>query len=248
VGRGWGGLGWVAAGRGLFHGGVHACVRTLPGRPSTCPTKTPRARLKRPPPPRPRLPAPDRAAPKVTLPDDRVVIVSGFLDDPGRPTGKPAPSIDVFDYKSRGWGVGVGGGSLGGWLWGGARVRAGVCLKGCPKGLGAQLAGLGASSRVCRGGSSNTRKQPAHSPALTRSLPRSRPTASRCARAAMTWARVSSQTSLRATSSTPPSTSCPGPTPTRPVSRGGRPRAPKPAGPAARAVPEEPRERANPFQ
>ncbi|GBF98436.1 hypothetical protein Rsub_11081 [Raphidocelis subcapitata] len=39
---------------------------------------------------------------QVALPDDRVVIVSGFLDDPGRPTGKPAPSIDVFDYKARG--------------------------------------------------------------------------------------------------------------------------------------------------
>ncbi|KAI8472424.1 MAG: hypothetical protein J3K34DRAFT_414131 [Monoraphidium minutum] len=38
---------------------------------------------------------------QVVLPDDRVVIVSGFLDDPGRPTGKPAPSIDIFDYKSK---------------------------------------------------------------------------------------------------------------------------------------------------
>jgi hypothetical protein len=37
---------------------------------------------------------------QVQLPDDRVVIVSGFLDDPGVPTGKPAPSIDVFDYKT----------------------------------------------------------------------------------------------------------------------------------------------------
>lgn len=38
---------------------------------------------------------------QVMLPDDRVIIVSGFLDDPGRPSGKPAPSIDVFDYKKR---------------------------------------------------------------------------------------------------------------------------------------------------
>lgn len=38
---------------------------------------------------------------QVQLPDDRVVIVSGFLDDPGVPTGKPAPSIDVFDYRSK---------------------------------------------------------------------------------------------------------------------------------------------------
>jgi hypothetical protein len=38
---------------------------------------------------------------QVPLPDDRVVIVSGFLDDPGVPTGKPAPSIDIFDYRSR---------------------------------------------------------------------------------------------------------------------------------------------------
>jgi hypothetical protein len=39
---------------------------------------------------------------QVNLPDDRVIIVSGFLDDPARPaTGKPAPSIDVFDYKSK---------------------------------------------------------------------------------------------------------------------------------------------------
>jgi hypothetical protein len=37
----------------------------------------------------------------VTLPDDRVIVVSGFLDDPGRPSGKPAPSIDVFDYRSK---------------------------------------------------------------------------------------------------------------------------------------------------
>ena len=42
-----------------------------------------------------------RSSGQVMLPDDRVIIVSGFLDDPGRPTGKPAPSIDVFDYKSR---------------------------------------------------------------------------------------------------------------------------------------------------
>jgi hypothetical protein len=38
---------------------------------------------------------------QVNLPDDRVIIVSGFLDDPARQSGKPAPSIDVFDYKSR---------------------------------------------------------------------------------------------------------------------------------------------------
>ncbi|KIZ03620.1 glyoxal or galactose oxidase [Monoraphidium neglectum] len=38
---------------------------------------------------------------QVVLPDDRVIIVSGFLDDPGRPTGKPAPSIDIFDYKTK---------------------------------------------------------------------------------------------------------------------------------------------------
>lgn len=38
---------------------------------------------------------------QVNLPDDRVIIVSGFLDDPVRQTGKPAPSIDVFDYKSK---------------------------------------------------------------------------------------------------------------------------------------------------
>lgn len=38
---------------------------------------------------------------QVNLPDDRVIIVSGFLDDPVRQSGKPAPSIDVFDYKSR---------------------------------------------------------------------------------------------------------------------------------------------------
>lgn len=38
---------------------------------------------------------------QVNLPDDRVIIVSGFLDDPARQTGKPAPSIDVFDYKSK---------------------------------------------------------------------------------------------------------------------------------------------------
>lgn len=39
---------------------------------------------------------------QVNLPDDRVVVVSGFLDDTGRPaTAKPAQSIDVFDYKSR---------------------------------------------------------------------------------------------------------------------------------------------------
>ncbi|KAF8059661.1 CA1 [Scenedesmus sp. PABB004] len=38
---------------------------------------------------------------QVNLPDDRVIIVSGFLDDPARQTGKPAPSIDVYDHKSR---------------------------------------------------------------------------------------------------------------------------------------------------
>jgi hypothetical protein len=38
---------------------------------------------------------------QVNLPDDRVIIVSGFLDDPARQSGKPAPSIDVFDYRSR---------------------------------------------------------------------------------------------------------------------------------------------------
>lgn len=38
---------------------------------------------------------------QINLPDDRVIIVSGFLDDPARQSGKPAPSIDVFDYKSR---------------------------------------------------------------------------------------------------------------------------------------------------
>jgi hypothetical protein len=42
---------------------------------------------------------------QVNLPDDRVIIVSGFLDDPVRQSGKPAPSIDVFDYKSRRWAV-----------------------------------------------------------------------------------------------------------------------------------------------
>ena len=38
---------------------------------------------------------------QVNLPDDRVIIVSGFLDDPARQSGKPAPSIDVFDYRSK---------------------------------------------------------------------------------------------------------------------------------------------------
>jgi hypothetical protein len=38
---------------------------------------------------------------QINMPDDRVIIVSGFLDDPARQTGKPAPSIDVFDYKSK---------------------------------------------------------------------------------------------------------------------------------------------------
>jgi len=38
---------------------------------------------------------------QVQLPDDRVLIVSGFLDDPGVPTGKPAPSIDVFSLRER---------------------------------------------------------------------------------------------------------------------------------------------------
>jgi hypothetical protein len=36
---------------------------------------------------------------QLNLPNDLVIIVSGFDNDPAR-EGKPAVGIDVFDYKS----------------------------------------------------------------------------------------------------------------------------------------------------
>jgi hypothetical protein len=74
------------------------------GRPPASVLSHPPLRFTRPlPNPPPSIPPPSPPPPpsQVNLPDDRVIVVSGFLDDPGRPTGKPAPSIDIFDYKTK---------------------------------------------------------------------------------------------------------------------------------------------------
>ena len=78
--------------------GYRGCVcRARPGPPFGRPSPP-----TDPPVNRPHVPPPPPKKNKVNLPDDRVIIVSGFLDDPFRPaTAKPAPSIDVFDYRQK---------------------------------------------------------------------------------------------------------------------------------------------------